>query len=532
MPKALKSFVGVFLILSLYTCSSEEAPPEGEDSPQKKVRFDLPVQGSMPKIGFAESSKDTFQLTSDVAWKVKVDLTSTSWCSVSPTSGKGTKTAVTIIVTATKANTGSATRDCTLTFTAEGVSPNPTRSVTQNSPTSVPPNRPPRFDLPAQGSIQRLGAAVNSSITFPLTSGVAWTVTDNQGWCSVSPTSGSGTNAEVTITVTATATNSSTASTRYCSLTFRATDVNPNPRRIVEQNRSRVQSILTLPASISAINGSASSMVTFSLTSNTAWRVAATPNWCSVSPISGNTEGGSSTTTVRITVTASTDNPGASRDCTLTFTATGVSSATRTVTQNIKGTFALPAQMDMPKIVNAAGSITFSLTSSVAWSVTDDQSWCSVSPAMGSASGSAIMITVTAATRNSGAASRNCTLTFSVTGVAPNPTRIVTQNKPPRFDLPVQSAITASKIDGSVNSRITFELTSSVAWTVTDNQGWCSVSPASGTGKADGGAGDETVTITVKALQENTGASRDVRLRLQQQKWPLTQYALLRKRRR
>ena len=120
--KALKGFMSALLILSLYTCASEE---------QKQTRFDLPAQNTIPEISYSANSRITFQLTSNVAWSVAANPT--SWCSVSPAKGKGTNTAVTITVKATTANTGTSARNCTLTFTATGVSPSPTRSVTQRT---------------------------------------------------------------------------------------------------------------------------------------------------------------------------------------------------------------------------------------------------------------------------------------------------------------------------------------------------------------------------------------------------------------
>ena len=86
--------------------------------------------------------------------------------------------------------------------------------------------------------------------------------------------------------------------------------------------------------------------------------------------------------------------------------------------------------------------ITFQLTSKVAWNVTDNQTWCSVSPAKGKGTNTAVTITVKATTANTSTTSvRNCTLTFTATGVSTNPTRSVTQNRLSRFDVPVESAI-------------------------------------------------------------------------------------------
>ena len=298
----------------------------------------------------------------------------------------------------------------------------------------------PRFDLPAQGTIQTIGFTVNSIITFQLTSNVAWGVTGNQTWCSVSPAKGAGTNTAVTITVKATQSNPSATSTRNCTLTFTAEGVSSNPTRSVTQIRStgnvppNKQARLALPVqdTIPKIGSAINSRITFPLTSNVAWSIAKDQSWCSVSPASGVAKN----TAITITVTASAANTGTStRSCTLTFIATGVSSRpTRSVTQN--GTpprLALPVQGAIPTIGFAINSrITFPLTSNVAWSIAKDQSWCSVSPASGVAKNTAVTITVTASAANTSTSSaRDCTLTFTAKGVSSSPTRRVTQSPSP-----------------------------------------------------------------------------------------------------
>ena len=81
--------------------------------------------------------------------------------------------------------------------------------------------------LPVQSAIQKIGYVINSTITFQLTSNVAWSVAANPtSWCSVSPAKGKGTNTAVTITVKATTANTgSLNSVRNCKLTFTATGV-------------------------------------------------------------------------------------------------------------------------------------------------------------------------------------------------------------------------------------------------------------------------------------------------------------------
>jgi hypothetical protein len=69
-------------------------------------------------------------------------------------------------------------------------------------------------------STVNVAAAVNSADTFDITSNTSWTVTDNQSWLTVSPTSGSNNG-----TVTVTAQENTSASARTATVTVSATGV-------------------------------------------------------------------------------------------------------------------------------------------------------------------------------------------------------------------------------------------------------------------------------------------------------------------
>jgi hypothetical protein len=79
-------------------------------------------------------------------------------------------------------------------------------------------------------SAVNLAAAANSSDTFDITSNTSWTVTDNQSWLTVSPTSGSNNG-----TVTVTAQENTSASARTATVTVSATGV---PSRTVTVTQS------------------------------------------------------------------------------------------------------------------------------------------------------------------------------------------------------------------------------------------------------------------------------------------------------
>ena len=280
------------------------------------------------------------------------------------------------------------------------------------------------FTLPAQGNIPKIAQAQNSTSTFELTSGVAWNVAAApMSWCRVSPTSGMASNTAANIVVTATTANTNTV-TRDCTLTFMVTGTSSKTRTVTQNGRVSFD----VPASISAMSGAANSTSTFSLTSSAAWSIAAAPtSWCSVSPTSGRATGPDGSIT--ITVTAKNQNPGVSRDCTLTFMVTGGSNQTRTVTQNKYVRFDLPASSILIMEGNELQK-TFQLTSGADWTVRASSArgnWCRVSPTFGSASTAAVTITIQTAENWDSA--RDCTLTFTVTSLTPNPTITVRQKR-------------------------------------------------------------------------------------------------------
>jgi mannan endo-1,4-beta-mannosidase len=139
---------------------------------------------------------------------------------------------------------------------------------------------------------------------------------------------------------------------------------------------------------------------------------------------------------------------------------------------------------------SAASSSAIAVTANVSWTVADNQTWLSASPASGANNGS---FTVSA-TANTGSASRTGTVTVSGGGVTR--TVAVTQSGTIATTLTLS---TASLALGSGASTGTFAITSNTSWTVTDDQGWITASPASGSNNA---------TVTVSATANTATTSR------------------------
>jgi mannan endo-1,4-beta-mannosidase len=233
-----------------------------------------------------------------------------------------------------------------------------------------------------------------SSSAVAVTANVAWTVTDNQGWISVTPTSGTN-NGSFSVSVTA---NTGTTS-RSGTVTVTGTGV---PARTITVNQASQPNDLfltTTPASLSFSSGASS--MNASVMSNVSWSVTDNQTWITVTPASGSNSG-----TLAVSVTANTGT--ASRSGTITVTGTGVPQRQISVTQAAPGnTLTMSASSWSPAA--AASTFAVTVTSNGSWSVVDDQSWLSASPTSGNGNGN---FTLSAAA-NTATTSRSGTVTVS-----------------------------------------------------------------------------------------------------------------------
>ncbi|MFH1119965.1 MAG: BACON domain-containing carbohydrate-binding protein [Bacteroidota bacterium] len=150
-----------------------------------------------------------------------------------------------------------------------------------------------------------------------------------------------------------------------------------------------------------------------------------------------------------------------------------------------------------------AGSTTFSVVSTTAWTAQSNAGWCTVTPS-GTGNG-----TLTATyTANTGTTSRTATITVSATGAGSQTVTVVQAGVAATLSVaPSSQNVTA--VAGST----AFTITSNTSWNAQSNAGWCTVTP-SGTGNgtltatytANTGTTSRTATITVSA----TGAGNQM----------------------
>jgi mannan endo-1,4-beta-mannosidase len=243
-----------------------------------------------------------------------------------------------------------------------------------------------------------------SSSAVAVTANVSWTVTDDQTWLSATPVSGAN-NGSFTVSATA---NTGTAA-RTGTVTVTGGGIT---RTVSVTQAAPTANNLTLSQTALSFASAASSSAV-NVTANVSWTVTDDQTWITASPTSGSNNGS-------FTVSATANTGTTSRSGTVTVTGGGL---TRTVAVTQAGTTAstLTVSATSLALASAASTGTFSITSNVSWTVTDDQTWITVSPTSGSNNAT---VTVSA-TANTATTARTGTVT--VTGGSLTRTVSVTQ---------------------------------------------------------------------------------------------------------
>ena len=244
----------------------------------------------------------------------------------------------------------------------------------------------------------------------------------------------------------------------------------------------------------------------FTISSNVSWTVTSSATWCTVSPSSGSNNG---TVTVKASENTTTDD----RTATITVTGGGIT-RTIAITQKSKSEFEIndygnDSDLDGNSLVVNTTSLQFdataatkdiSLTGNDNWTATSNAtSWCTVSPASGTAP-STIKVTATA---NNTTSSRTAIVTIKGTQSDKTFTVTVTQKG---VEWTLDASPTTLQFDASAGTK-NISLTGNDNWTATSNAtSWCTVSPTSGTAPgtikvtatANSGTSSRTATITIK----------------------------------
>jgi hypothetical protein len=258
---------------------------------------------------------------------------------------------------------------------------------------------------------------------------LSWTVSDNAAWLSLSPASGTApgsTTASVNLTGLA-------AGTYNATITATATGATNTPQAVpvtltVTAASPTIGLSLTSILFIGTQGGANPTNQTLNLTNTGGgtlnWSVSDTATWLTLSPTSG-TAPGSTTMSVNLTgLTAGTYN------ATITVAATGATNTPQAVPVTLTVAAASPTIGLSPTSLSFTGtqggtnpaaktvSITNTGGGTLSWTVSDNAAWLSLSPASGTAPGSA-----TASVNLAGlvAGTYNATITVTATGATNSP---------------------------------------------------------------------------------------------------------------
>ena len=231
-------------------------------------------------------------------------------------------------------------------------------------------------------------SAESGSKAFNIKSNTSWTVSSNQTWCSVSPTSGKN-NGSVTVKVS----ENTQTSARTATVTVKS-EIGILTVKVTQNEANAAISLDTSTMEFTSSSGEQA----FKITANTSWAVSSDQAWCSVSPSSGSNNG-----SVKVKVSENTQT--SARTATITVK-TDAGTRTVSVTQNGASEQVSLSVSDM-EFAAGSGSKIFSIKSNTTWAVSSNENWCSVSPTSGSGDGS---VTVSV-DENTSSSSRTATIT-------------------------------------------------------------------------------------------------------------------------
>ncbi|TLY16885.1 MAG: hypothetical protein E6K69_03110 [Nitrospirae bacterium] len=325
------------------------------------------------------------------------------------------------------------TYNTTITVTATGATNTPQTLPVALTVSAAPPTIGLGPSSLTFTGVQGGANPTSQTLSFTNTGGgtLSWSVSDNAGWLTLSPASGT---APGTATATV-STSGLTAGIYNGTITVTATGATNTPQTLpvtLTVTAAPVPPTIGLsPTSLSFTGvqgGTNPANQTLNLTntggSTLNWSVSDTATWLTLSPTSG-TAPGSATASVNLTgLTAGTYN------ATITVTATGATNTPQTVPLTLTVTAAPPTiGLSLTSILftgvqsganptNQTLSFTNTGGGTLNWSVSDNSAWLTLSPASGTVPGSTTMSVNTSGLT---AGTYNATITVTATGATNTP---------------------------------------------------------------------------------------------------------------
>ena len=410
----------------------------------------LAIQGQQNTLSVSPTNlnvgSDAGQVSFDVNSNTNWTVTKTaSWFWISPDNGSGNGN----VQVNYQENTSTSSRSATITVSANGVSDRVV-TITQSgaTPAATLAANPMNLTFDANGGNQ----------TITVSSNLSWTASDNVGWLSIAPSSGSNNG-----TITVTAQNNTSTNNRSGFITLRGNGVS-DVRVSVNQTGATPVPFMTVSRTnlnFDAGGGNA----TVNISSNVSWSATDDVSWLSLAPSTGSNNGS-------LNITCQQNSSASSRTARITVSGGGVSSRVINVAQEAAQTTNLTVNPSTVNVSSEAGQASFSISSNTNWTVNKTTPWFWLNPGSGSGNGT-VSINYE---ENTSAQERTGTITVSANGV--NRTVTVKQaGKTSNSFLTVNpTEINISSGSGAYNINVS----SNVNWTVSESASWVNLSKNSG----------------------------------------------------
>ncbi len=372
---------------------------EGEPRPfgsANDIGADEYTPPGTPGLSVTPTSRDVgaaggtavFNIVTTAAWTA---TSSQTWAAVANPSGTGNAT----LTLNCQANTGTV-RSASIVVTGAGTSPAVVQ-VTVNQAAFTP-------TLLVMPSNQNVGPTAGST-TFSIETTAAWTANSNQTWATIANPSGTG-NATLTVNY-----QENSGPARSAMVTVTGSGTSPSSVQVTVDQTAATPKLSVTPSSqnVGATGGSA----TFSIQTTAAWTASSNQTWATIANPSGT---GNATLTVNCE-----ENAGAARSVTVTVTGsdTNPDSIQVTVTQAAPVTPVLSATPSSQNVGAAAGSATFSIQTTAAWTASSNQTWATMANQSGTGDA-----TLTVNYQANTGASRSAAITVTGTGTSPGSVQV------------------------------------------------------------------------------------------------------------
>ena len=474
--------------------------------------------------GGANPASQTLQISNSgggtLNWSVSANQT---WLTLSPGSGSATGEIDNVSVSANIAGLAAGTYSATITIAAPGATNTPqTTAVIFN----IAPQLPTISRSPDNMTFTAVAGGPNpTSQTLQISNSgggtLNWSVSANQTWLTLSPSSGSSTgeidNVNVSANIaglgvgiySATITITAAGATNTPQQTAVTLNIMPPLPTIF-----RAPATMTFTAVAGGVNPASQTLQISNSGGGTLnWSVNANQTWLSLFPSSGSSTGEIDNVTVSVNIAGLAAGTYAAS---ITISDAGATNTPQTATVTLMITppptiSRVPAAMTFTAKVGGINppSQTLQISNSgggtLNWSVSANQTWLNLSPSSGSSTGETDEVAVSVNIAGLTIGTQSAMITISASGAtnAPQNTTVtlnIEAQPPTIFRNP--STMTFNTVAGTNPPSQMLQISNSgggtLSWSVSANQTWLSLSPSSGssTGETD----EVTVSVNIAGL--------------------------------